>query len=263
MSFLNKAVRRLLAPDRARHYLFLPEHDLAYARVPKAANSSIKQSLHDLLFGEQHMVRDVNRDEFWRNLPDDRARLLSAAELMRDAPEAFVFTFTRNPFSRVASCYFDKLILKNRLAATYHWRGFRAGMSFAQFVEKVAGLDDEKINTHLSSQTFILSHDGKLVPQFIGRVETVAKDWRRLTRRLKARGGPHLCRLRIINKTYHKRPSTPELFSDPGLVRLVRERYGADFDNFYPNMDAPVADVATVILARRSAAGAGQSKPGA
>ncbi len=244
VNFLNKAVLRLFSPNRERDFILLPEHAIAYARVPKAANSAIKLSLHDLLFGEQQRVRNVNRDEFWRNLPDDRACMLSAAELLRDHKTAFVFTFTRNPFSRVASCYFDKLILNDEKRTANGLRGFNSDMSFAQYIEKVASLDDDHISRHLCSLSSILTHDGKLVPHFVGRTENVVEDWQRLRRTIRQRGGPRLCRLRILHRTYHKRPPTPELFADPGLVRLVRERYRRDFELFYADMDAPVVDVA-------------------
>ena len=244
ITILTKTVRRLFSPNRERDFILLPQHSIAYARVPKAANSAIKLSLHDLLFGEQRRVRKVNRDEFWRNLPDDRAQVLSAAEMLRDHPNAFVFTFTRNPFSRVASCYFDKLILSDEKRTAHGMRGFSADMSFAQYVDRIASLDDDHINKHLCSMSSILIHEGTLVPQFVGRTENVLEDWRRLRWAIRQRGGPRLCRLRILNRTHHKRPPTPELFADPGLVRLVRERYRADFELFYADMDLPVADVA-------------------
>jgi len=72
----------------------------------------------------------------------------------------------------------------------------------------------------------------------------VVEDWLRLTRTIRRRGGPLLCRLPIVNRTDNRRPPTPELFSDPGLERLVRERYRADFETFYPDMQAPVEDLA-------------------
>ena len=105
-------------------------------------------------------------------------------------------------------------------------------------------LDDDSTDKHLCSQTYVLSHQGRLLPQFIGRVETMAADWQRLAATLRDRGGPQLGRLRTIHKTVHKRPSTLDLFADPGLVRLVRQRYRGDFETFYPDMVSPIDDVA-------------------
>lgn len=243
MKLLNKTAQRLFSNEREQHYLLLPEFGFAYARVPKAANSTIKLSLYHLLFGGHGRVPNVNRDDFWRDLPDERARLVSAAELMRDAPDAFIFTFTRNPFSRVASCYFDKLMTRNGEPAPDGWSDFPAGIGFADFVERVAQLGDDEINLHLRSQASILTHEGRLMPQFIGQVERVVADWLRLTTAIKTRGGPHLRRLMVLHSTRDRRPPTPELFADPALQRLVRERYRADFETFYPDMEAPVEDM--------------------
>jgi len=244
LSLLNKTVRRLFANDRERHYLLLPEYGFTFARVPKAANSAIKLSLYHLLFNSRGRVPNVNRDAFWQNLPDERARLLSAAELMRDAPDTFIFAFTRNPYSRVASCYYDKLVTREGEPAPDGWAGFAAGIGFADFVEQVAELDDEAIDLHLRSQVSILTHEGRLMPHFIGKVERVVVDWLDLTRKIKARGGPRLRQLPIVNRTHNRRPPTPELFADPALERLVRKRYRADFETFYPDLDAPVDDLA-------------------
>jgi len=251
MSFLKNAIKRVLMPNWGRNYIILKQLDLAYGRVLKAANSSIKLSLHDLIAGEQRAVRGVNRDEFWQDFPHGRADLLTAAELVSRHPDAFIFTFTRNPFSRVASTYYDKLVFKGTLPTFYRRRGFAPDMGFSEFVERIVTFDDESTDKHLCSQTYVLGHQGRILPQFIGRVETIAEDWQRLSEAIVARGGPQLGRLRSIHKTVHKRPPTAELFSDPGLVRLVIERYRGDFETFYPDIDTPIDDAAAVRLSSR------------
>ena len=112
-------------------------------------------------------------------------------------------------------------------------------MGFKKFVEKVASIDDGTIDIHLCSQTQILSHQGRILPDFIGRVETIDEDWHRLRINVLARGGPRFGQLRHVNKTRDNRPPTSELFSDRGLVRLITDRYRTDFDRFYPEMDTP------------------------
>ena len=112
-------------------------------------------------------------------------------------------------------------------------------MKFAKFVEKVSSIDDDIIDIHLRSQTQILSHRGRILPDFIGRVENIDEDWRRLRKVLLARCDVRLGELRNINNTSDKRPPTSVLFSDPGLVRLMIDRYRTDFERFYSDMDIP------------------------
>jgi hypothetical protein len=239
MSFLEKSLVHLVNSNRERSYVILKQYNLAYGRVPKAANSSIKLALHNLLNGEQPRVPGVNRDNFWRSFPNDLADLLTAAHLTQRNPDTYVFSFTRNPYSRIASCYYSKIINRHKVPILFRFQGFRKDMSFTKFVEKVASIDDGIIDIHLRSQTQILSHQGRILPDFIGRVETIDEDWRRLRIIVLARGGPRFGQLPHINKARDKRPPTSELFFDRGLVRLMTERYRTDFETFYPDMDIP------------------------
>ena len=240
MSQIVQSILRMVRPDRARTYVVLKECGLAYGRVPKAANSSIKLSLHDTLMGEQKVVKDVNTDRFWREFPGGRADLLTAGELAKQYPDAFVFTFTRNPFARVASCYYDKIALRQKpLSGFYARHGFSKDMSFAAFVEKAVGFSDAVIDKHLQSQVSVLSYKGAVVPEFVGRVETIAEDWARLQDEARQRCGVELGRMRDIHNTRSRRPATGEVFSDEGLVRLVEERYAGDFEAFYPGREMP------------------------
>ena len=124
MSLLTKTIRHLFMPNWGRSFIVLKRFNLAYGAVLKAANSSIKLSLHDMMAGEQLAVPNVNRGSFWEGLPDDAAAWLTAAEVVRLHPDAFIFSFTRNPFSRIASCYYDKLVFKTAAPDFYRRRGF-------------------------------------------------------------------------------------------------------------------------------------------
>ncbi len=230
--------------DHDLNYVHVIEHKLAYARVPKAANSSIKIALNDFLFGRKAFVPGMNRDAYWKKHPSGRVALISAGRLARVDPDCFVFSFTRNPFSRVVSCYYNKIVLRPELPFFFETCGFTKDMSFAAFVDHAMSYGDRVTDMHLRSQVDILSHRGSLRPDFIGRVESIDADWRELRDRLADLRGVRLVPLRkvAINVTREHRPTAAELFDDPGLVRLVRDRYQADFETFYPDMDTPPQD---------------------
>ena len=70
-------------PVRERHYLVLPQLGLAYCRVPKAANSSVRYLLARR-FGfkapeaEPNLV--PNKDRFWTGQPPGVAHCLTPAD---------------------------------------------------------------------------------------------------------------------------------------------------------------------------------------
>ncbi|MGI9464862.1 MAG: sulfotransferase family protein [Aestuariivirgaceae bacterium] len=236
---LRKMTGEAFIPNGARSYVVLKDFGLTYGRIPKAANSTIKAALFELLKLEVEDHSSLSRDGFWRQIPDGKADLLTGAQLQKRHPDAFIFSFTRNPFARVSSCYFNKIKLKQVPSSFFRRRGFARGTTFAEFVERIADYDDSSTDKHLMSQSHILSHNGKILPEFVGQVETIDLDWERLTQLVLERGGPRLGLLGHRNKTKLTRPPDTELFADPALVRLVRTRYQQDFEVFYPDLDCP------------------------
>lgn len=84
----------------------------------------------------------------------------------------FKFTFVRNPWDRLVSCYLEKILQQRR------WREiFGSSPSFADFVRIVHGIPDEKADMHYRSQYLNLTDSfDKLVVDFVGRVETLHDD---------------------------------------------------------------------------------------
>ena len=226
-------------PTGSALFVVLNEHSLAYGRIPKAANSSIKLALYRIVAGDTGHRKGVTKDEFWRGGAVAGADLLTASGLRQRHPDAFVFSFTRNPYSRLASCYFNKIILRHRVPRLYRYQGFSKDMGFAEFVEKAAAIDDDAIDIHACSQTHILGLDRGIEPSFTGRIENMKQDWQRLNTLLGDNGKPQLGKLKKLNRTADKRPPDSEMYSDPGLIRLVQTRYKDDFDNFYSDADTP------------------------
>jgi len=207
---------------RARIVVWEP-HKAVYIRVPKAANTSIRNSL-----GE------------------GRARRVWLPLLRRRYPDHLIFSFVRNPWSRLVSAYRHK-ILEHRISDRYYldgvhrgfvkWRyPFRAGMPFEEFAEFVCGLRDAQAEKHLKSQSYFIVQRGLLVPAFIGRFETIADDWAALCRAL----GTAIELVRY-NRTHG--PPYPTYYT-PRLVNLVGDRYREDVTRFGYQFES-VTNVAT------------------
>ncbi|ODN72355.1 sulfotransferase family protein [Methylobrevis pamukkalensis] len=237
-------------PHRMRSVIVLKPWRLAYVRVPKAANSSIKQALHHLMtagevtdpaFAAYPSVPNINRDRFWRREFGARAEMTTCGRFLRVYPGFTSFTVVRNPFARVVSAYYDKIIARDELPGAMRRTGYSKTMSFRAFVERTAVVGDDLIDIHLCSQSRILSEKGRLVPDLVGRVETLDADWTAIRTAIAARGGPRLGALaNTLVKTSGLRPPVAALYAaDPGLADLVLARYRADFELFYPDRAMP------------------------
>ncbi len=100
-----------------------------------------------------------------------------------DAPEAPVrFTIVRNPYARIASCYFDKMLRPSPQRRFFmHNAGLDPAetLSFRTFLEKLAELPRELDDTHWARQSF---NSGVRVIGLthIGKVETLDDDLPRI-----------------------------------------------------------------------------------
>jgi Sulfotransferase family. len=233
-----------------RSAILLRRWNIAYVRVPKAANSSIKQALYHLVtrgavtdpaFCDYVAVPGLNQDRTWRRGLGPDVTMVSCARLAADAPDALAFTVVRNPFARVVSAYYDKVVLRDRRMRSLEAVGITRGMSFPAFVERLAEVGDDVIDIHLMSQARLLDAGGRPVPAIVGRVESLDDDWDRIRAAILARGGPQLGALgHTLVRTLDKRPPVAAFYDDvPRLADLVLARYRADFDLFYPDRAMP------------------------
>lgn len=224
-------------PNLKYHYIVAPPLGLAYARVPKAANSAIKRQLAialglaDAATSGGRFSKDAN----WRKLAPD-GYVMTAAQMYRRYPNIFVFSFVRDPLSRLASCYRSKILKPAELSLGLRREGLAKGVSFPDFVRHAAARPDWKCNIHYRSQATILRHKGAVTPAFIGRFETMQDDWRRLQEMVQARTGANLPDM--PERSTKNRPPIlqhGDLFEgDQNLIKLAKARYADDYRLFYP-----------------------------
>ena len=109
-------------------------------------------------------------------------------------------------------------------------------MGFPAFLECIAAAVDASMDVHLLPQSSILCLDGQLIPNFIGRLESIESDWQQLKIRLKQERLPSLGS-RKNRRRSDDHGDVGQYFSDPGLVQLVVDRYGDDLDLFYGDVE--------------------------
>lgn len=218
----------------------LREHRALYFAIPKAANSSLKAACADLLraqLGDRYRA-DLKhapfRDPEARRALNDEGVLLWSIDTSQYG-DYFKFTFVRNPFDRLVSCFVNKLREPGRDSKNYRdgvhlaltrYGCFRAGMSFHEFALAIVDIPDDQADRHFESQhRFVTDDEGTLLVDAVGRFERLAEDFDRFfAGRLGAQVElPHL--LRSSRGPF-------EGYYDDDLRNRVRERYAEDFELF-------------------------------
>ena len=218
------------------HVICLRERGIAYVRVPKAANSSIKAALA-LRFGISATGGEtVAQDAFWDATEGNRAMRLTPERFVRQghAARCWTFSFVRHPVARLQSCWNNKVIQNDTLSPRFAAMGVRPGMPFAEFVRAVAETPDDRADIHVHSQSGILEHRGELLPDFVGRIERIGADWDFVSQQIKTRTGVLMGPLGERNRRL--RAPKKEALTLPDTVHaMIVDRYRRDFQLFYPD----------------------------
>jgi hypothetical protein len=201
-----------------------------YVSVPKTGCTKIKKTLQDAESGRalDHSHR-VHAPIFSPLLePIDDVVTLRAA-MTSDA--WFRFGFVRNPFSRILSCYLDKIVRsageRQRLLPVLGLDAAAATPSFSEFVRLVSQQDDGARDIHWASQYYLLRPD--LVDYtFIGRFERLSADLKHVCDTLS------ISPLEPMEKKEHSVGDVPRMcdYYTATEQRMVAEAYRHDFEAF-------------------------------
>lgn len=170
------------APHYTNHdNILLEKYKAIYFLIPKVASSSLKKIFAEEL-GLEIISKRIEDDIHFVNFPFvDKAR-------MDKYQDYFKFTFVRNPWDRIVSCYKNKIKSDKNFnnfeyedgvyADFIKYHKFRAGMTFAEFILAVNSILDEDADAHFRSQyTFITDKMGELTVNFVGKFENLNDDF--------------------------------------------------------------------------------------
>lgn len=243
LSKLRKAWGRLHDPyDYSSHVFAYHHFQLIYMAVPKVANTSIKIALAPLLPKQltDQVPSGVDRMYVYRDRSLKRLRWKNRLRILKHQihryPDYFVFTFVRNPWDRLVSCYHDKIaseveaidgFTEDHIRAIYRNERFEKGMSFEDFVYAVCAEPDRHANRHFRSQsTFLVDKRGRLLPNFVGRFERLRDDFA-VIREYLDRDDIELPHVRATRRATEYRD-----YYSTRLRRMVAERYAEDIHRF-------------------------------
>jgi len=168
------------------------DFNVTYFRVPKVASTSLLIS-----FRKKHEVKEVKEYD----------------------SSDFKFTFVRNPFDRLASCY-RHVIQKGALKNIQDDPKLHREMSFEKFIDVISEIELENMDIHFRPQyTFIPEK-----PDYVGKFENIQEDFK------------HICEKIGINvELLHENKTNKTIFRDyytPKIIEKVLKLYEKDFELF-------------------------------
>ena len=212
VQLLTEFIRRDALLAQVRHHrkpLWFVAKDapVAYLTNAKAARTSL--------------VRAMRQDEADRSLIfQSRQHRLQPSQRAH-----FKFTFVRDPFSRLASFYMDKVRNNDsaRALRAYLWGVFSPGLNFSTTTRIVCQIPDALADRHFRSQHAMLLPGGKPLVDFVGRFESLPEQFEPIRQRY------GLAPLRRMNTSpdYDYR----DLYTED-LVQRVARRYAGDIERF-------------------------------
>jgi dermatan 4-sulfotransferase 1 len=212
---IRRGASKLRAKYRRTRIWKVDDLKLAYISIPKVASSSTRRLMN-------------KRQGQAKPGPDPAKISLSISQLQCLRDEYFLFSFVRNPLTRLYSCYRDKVVN----AETRHKRctfspyQIHFGMTFDDFVCRVVQIPDKSADQHLRSLSSFLVHSGELLVDYVGKFENIAEDWEVIS-----------TRFGLLLPARTKRVSGPQMsMKDIPLstasLELVITHYAQDLDAF-------------------------------
>ena len=209
-----------LMPDP--NNFILVNRGLTFMLIPKVANTSIKMSFLkacglDVCYPQlNHVVASAvaNRHVF---------RIATGNEISKS--QDLKIAFVRHPLDRIVSCYKDKVVRRTHQA--FERIGINHGISFEAFINIIKDIPDDKADQHFRSQYHDLYYNDNLIPDYVGKFETLNADWKKVQKLVSDRCNTELPDLPHVNKTPVMDIDIPLYLAD-----RIKRRYANDYEAF-------------------------------
>lgn len=197
-----------------REFVVNPEKKVIYLNNPKVACTSLKTSLFEYNYNQSiddDSVHAVLRSHYIFNL--DRKIL----------KKYFIYTYVRNPFTRLVSCYKNKVYGNRRKFGEYLFGILKEDHGFEDFAGKVIRIPDFLADQHFKSQYSFIYQNHKCLADFVGKMETMEKSYAEIQKKYE------LGELKHYNVTADD--NWMDYYTVP-LAKKVYRRYRKDFIKF-------------------------------
>ncbi|MDD7985952.1 sulfotransferase family protein [Lentisphaera marina] len=192
--------------------------ELAFIEIPKVASRSLNRAMLSVYTNQDSTIFDKPKVNL---LTDEISEHLSLKKIQQKYRDFYIFSFVRDPYARIISCYKNKVKNKPDDDDYFGYCGIKSTDDFETFLNKVVDIPDHEADRHFRSQSWFLCDQDKPTPDFIGKLENLNNDWSILQDRFSLPDIPH------FNPTGKQ---AFELSSE--MKKLIYKRYEKDFENF-------------------------------
>jgi len=218
------------------------KHKYIFVETPKVACSSIKLTLQRLELEMNDLRFDNFKDVHIRNFsPLLQLSQIPKFEVYLKNKDFFKFCFVRNPYSRLLSCYLDKIsttkslkekqIILQAMGKEDYEPEYQ--VSFKDFVGVIENQSLLEMDYHWRPQTY-LTCQSTIKYDFVGRIENFENDFdlvgEKISPDFKKYYSKELRHQTDANKLLNE-------YYDQDLFRRVYDLYKVDFDNFSYNQN--------------------------
>jgi dermatan 4-sulfotransferase 1 len=212
---IRRGASKLRAINRRTRIWKVDDLKLAYIPIPKVASSSTRRLMN-------------NRQGQTKPSPDPAKTSLSISQLLRLKDEYFLFSFVRNPLTRLYSCYRDKVVNAETRQKRCTLSPYRIhfGMTFDDFIRRVIQIPDKPADQHFRSLSSFLVHNGELLVDYIGKFENIADDWEVISTRFGLSLPPR------NKRVSGSKVSMEDIPLSTASLELVITHYAQDLDTF-------------------------------
>lgn len=225
------SLQRCLPHALRPHVIAILPWKVAYLRVPKVANTSVKHALAKGLALPRLPGLSVTNDAYWRKVRPEEVKLIPLTQLRFDPRFADFWSFcvVRHPVDRLVSCYRNKIVRNSSLSGPFARLGFDQNMSFEEFAHRACDISDLQADVHFVSQAALVSWSGKPMGDLVLPLVGLNARWSEVQQEIKRRTGVVLPGLSVKNST---KKVKQDIELTPELVALIEKRYACDLELF-------------------------------
>jgi hypothetical protein len=211
------------------------KHKYLYVDTPKVGCSTIKLTLQRLELEDEQFTRDDFEDIHLRKFsPLLMPIQVGPLDAFLSRTDIFKFCFVRNPYTRVLSCYLDKIASPHPIKAQIlrqlgrNYTDLHTEVSFEEFISAVEAQPISVMDPHWRSQ-YYQTFQESIKFDFIGKYETFSEDLQTVGKKISPNFSKYFFHERrnstsSANKFAH--------FYTPGLMERVYRLYELDFEHF-------------------------------